>query len=245
MFQFSDDRFTHMPFVAIDNDGNKKEFCCIQENKLWKLHYLDDGIWKRLKTNLPIDATECSPCADYIDGMWQISFIAGGYEQDRRLKLYRMYGINGEVTPQIFADVGFVRKNQVCFATRKGPIIVQEKNRKLTLHLKNVSYLYRVSFDPLNPNCLLISGEYNNGKIFSWIYKLGLKQLKSVLADGIPAYKCALFDKDCFYAKQEAGFEERKIKKAETLNYVNLPASMFINETEEIITNYNLEMELV
>ena len=245
MFQFTDNRFTHMPFATLDVEGKTKEFCCIQNDGLWKLYHFTGQKWKRVKTNLPADATECGPCAEFTDGIWQISFIAGGWKGDRRFRLYRMYGINGEVVPQTFADVGFVRKDQVCHAGRRGPIVIQEPTRKITLDLHGVAYLYRVSFDPLQPNKLLISGQYTNGEIFSWTYKPGLKILKSVLADGVAAYKCALFNEDCFYARREAGFEDRRILRAKSVEYSDLPAEMFITETEEFTSNINLEAEFV
>ena len=245
MFQFTDKRFTHMPFVAPDADGNAKEFCCIQNDGLWKLYHFTGEKWKRLKTHLPADATECGPCAEFADGIWQISFIAGGWQGDRRFRLYRMYGINGEVVPQTFADVGFVRKDQICYATRRGPIVIQEPTRRITLDLHGVAYLYRVSFDPLQPNRLLISGEYANGEIFSWTYQPGMKVLKSVQADNVAAYKCAMFEDDCFYAHREAGFEDRRIMKAKSVGYTDLPAEVFITETEEFTSNINLEPEFV
>ena len=245
MFQFTDNRFTHMPFATVDAEGKSKEFCCIQNNGLWKLYHFTGQKWKRLKTHLPADATECSPCAEIIDGIWQISFIAGGYEKDRRFRLYRMYGLGGEVIPQTFADVGFIHKNQICYAGRRGPIVIEEPNRRITLDLHDVAYLYRVSFDPFQPNRLLISGEYTNGGIFSWTYKPGLKILKNVQADNVAAYKCAMFGQDCFYARRESGFEDRRILKAKTVEYTDLPAEVFITETDEFTSSINLEPEFV
>ena len=88
MFQFTDSRFTHMPFAAVRPDGGAEEFCCIPVDGLWKLYHFTGKKWKRIRTGLPEDATECAPCADFEDGIWKISFIAGGWKGDRRFRLY-------------------------------------------------------------------------------------------------------------------------------------------------------------
>ena len=232
MFDFNDSRYTHMPFAALDGDGNAKQFCCIQNNGLWKLYHFTGQKWKRLKTGLPADATECGPTAEFEDGVWKISFIAGGWRGDRRFRLYRMYGINAEPMAQQFADVGFVRKDHVVYAGRRGPIVIVEPGRTVTLTLNGVEFLYRVSYDPFQPNRLLISGQYLDGTIFSWAYQPGMKILKNVIADGVPAYKCAFYEGGCYYAKREAEFEERRIVKAELLELNELSAEEHIVETE-------------
>jgi hypothetical protein len=63
-----------MPFAAYDGNGSPQEFCCIQRDGLWKLHWLKGGKWKRIQTGLPDDATECGPTAEFEDGMWKLSF---------------------------------------------------------------------------------------------------------------------------------------------------------------------------
>ena len=233
MFQFTDSRFTHMPFAAVRPDGGAEEFCCIPVSGLWKLYHFTGKKWKRIRTGLPEDATECAPCADFEDGIWKISFIAGGWKGDRRFRLYRMYGLHGEVMAQQFADVGFVHKNCVAYASRRGPLFLVEPCRRIILTFHGVEFLYRVSYDPFEPNRLLISGQYPGGEIFSWSYKPGLHQLHEIIADGVPAYKCAFFH-DCYYAKRVAGFEERKIISASDVNLSPLPAEHFITETEEL-----------
>ena len=244
MFEFTDTRYTHMPFVSPGENGEPEQFCCIQNDGLWKLYHFTGQKWKRVKTGLPADATECGPTAEYEDGIWKISFIAGGWKGDRRFRLYRMYGLNSKPMAQKFADVGFVRKDQVCYGWRNGPVIIEEPGRILTLNFHNVAYLYRVSYDPSQPNRLLISGEYPNGEIFSWTYKPGLKELKSVFADGVAAYKCAMYNGECYYAERMAGFEDRRIRQAQTLGFAALPAEEYITETEEFIPNHeNPEFE--
>ncbi len=239
MFENFDERFNHMPFASPGTDGRPEEFCCIRNGEYWKLYHFTGSRWKRLKTGLPEDATECAPTAEYEDGIWKISFIAGGWEGDRRFRLYRMYGISGTPTVQDFADVGFVRKNQVVLAGRRGPVEIIEPERKITLNMPDAEFLYRVSYDPFRPNRLLISGQFRSGEIFSWSYVPGLKHLHSITADGVPAYKCAVWHDECFYAERTDGFEDRRIRKAEHLEYTLLNAEDYISETEEFTLNIN------
>ncbi len=233
MFTFNDNRYTHMPFACPDGNGNPEEFCCIPVSGVWKLYHFTSKRWKRIKTGLPDDAFECSPSAEFEDGMWKISFIAGGAKSAREFKLYRMLGLDAEPMVQVSADVGFVWKDRVVHAGRRGPITVMELGRTVTLALQGVEFLYRVSYDPFQPNRLLISGQFPGGEIFSWAYQPGMRILKEVIADGVPAYKCAFYRGDCYYAKCEAGFEERHIVKAESLELNDLPAEKHIAETEE------------
>ena len=235
MFDFNadDSRYTHMPFVAFDGDGNPQEFCCISVNGLWKLHWRRGGKWKRIRTNLPEDATECGPTAEWEDGMWKVSFVAGGWKGDRRFRLYRMYGMDSQPMAQGFADIGFVRKDTVAMAGRRGPIVIRDAERTITLEIPEAMFLYRLSYDPQRPNRLLISGETRDGELFSWSYAPGMGELLAVADNGTPAYKCALWDGECFYAKRIAGFEERRIVRAEHLEFTPLDAGARIIETVE------------
>jgi len=232
MFTFNDNRYTHMPFACPDATGKPKEFCCILTDGVWKLYHFTGKRWKRIKTGLPDDAFECGPCAEFEDGMWKLSFVAGGAKSDRKFKLYRMLGFDGEPMVQTPADVGFVWKDRVVSDGRRGPITMVEPGRTVTLTLTGVEYVYRVSYDPFQPNRLLISGQFPGGEIFSWAYQPGMKKLYEIVADGVPAYKCAFYEDDCYYAKREAGFEERRIVKTESLVMNELPAEEHIVEAE-------------
>ena len=234
MFEFSegDRRHTHMPFVAYDGNGSPQEFCCIQCGGLWKLHWRRGRKWKRIQTGLPEDATECGPTAEWEDGMWKLSFVAGGWKGDRRFRLYRMYGLDSQPMAQGFADVGFVRKDTVAMAGRRGPIVMRRPERTLTLDIPEAEYLYRLSYDPRRPNRLLISGQFRGGEIFSWTYAPGMRELLSVADNDVPAYKCALWDGACYYAERVAGFEERRIVRAERLEFTPLDAGRVIEKAE-------------
>ena len=230
MFDFNDQRYTHMPFVSPDAEGRPAQFCCIQNHGLWKLYRNLDGTWKRLRTGLPADATECSPTAEWRDGAWRLSFVAGGWKADRRFRLYRMDGFLATPLAQPFADAGYVRKDQVVYAGRRGPVFIVEPTRQRTLALHGVEFIYRLSYNPFRPNQLLISGQLAGGAIFTWAYLPGLKLLQQLVADGGPAYKCALYDGECYYAQQVAGFEERHIVRAAHLDYQELIPELFITE---------------
>lgn len=91
------------------------------------MHHREGNIWRRVRTGLPKDATECGPTAEWADNMLKISFIAGGWEGDRTFRLYRMYGLDSGAVIQCPADVGFVRKSQVVYAGRRGPIIISDQ----------------------------------------------------------------------------------------------------------------------
>ena len=235
MFEFSegDRRHTHMPFVAYDGNGSPQEFCCIQCGGLWKLHWRRGRKWKRIQTGLPEDATECGPTAEWEDGMWKLSFVAGGWKGDRRFRLYRMYGLDSQPMAQGFADVGFVRKDTVAMAGRRGPIVLKDAERTVTLEIPEAEFLYRLSYDPQRPNRLLVSGQRKGGEIFSWAYAPGMDELVELADGGNPAYKCAFWDGECYYAERIAGFEERRIARAEHLEMTRLDAKAHVVETIE------------
>lgn len=245
MFTFNDNRYTHMPFACPNTDGTPERFCCIVVNGVWKLHHFTGKRWKRIHTGLSSEVFECGPTAEFEDGMWKVSFIAGGAEGDREFRLYRLFGISGKTEPMVQApaDVGFVWKDRTVYAGRRGPITIVEPGRKITLEVSGIEFLYRISYDPFQPNRLLISGQYADGGIFSWTYQPGMRLLREVIADGVPAYKCAFYKDDCYYAKREAGFEERHIVKAGVVILNELPAERFITETEEFTYSRSADPE--
>lgn len=230
---------SHMPFVTSDGFGGDARFCCIMVNGKWKLHCKIGSAtaWKRIRTGLPEDATECAPTAQFEDGIWKISFIAGGFEGGRPFKLYRMYGLKSVPVVQEGADVGFVRKDTAVFANRRGPIYIKEPEYLLTLHLPAVQFLYRVSYLPERPNMLLISGKDLDDNLFSWAYLPRSKKLFTVTADGVPAYKCAIYRHRCYYAKKiGTDFEDRKIVTAGKYTLDPLPdVKKYISEEEDFI----------
>lgn len=209
-----------MPFVAHGETPElaPKAFCCLKIGGKWKLHHCEDGKWKRVYTGFPEDATECSPTAEFVGGMWRISFIAGGHESDRRFYLYKIDGIGNVPEKVVSADVGFVFKNRIVYGGRSGGLYIVNGGNIQKLTFPDVEYLYRVSYNPDNPSEWLISGQTKLGGIFSRVCNIFEETVQNLCVNGKPAYKAALFDGRCFYAERgENGFEDRRI--AETADF--------------------------
>ena len=111
--------------------------------------------------------------------------------------------------------------------------MLKDSERTVTLEIPEAEYLYRLSYDPRRPNRLLISGQFRGGELFSWAYAPGMDELVAVTDGGTPAYKCAFWDGRCYYAERLAGFEERRIVRAEHLEYTPLEADGRVVETIE------------
>lgn len=206
MFKFTENTKSHMPFIAVGSSPEfaPKQFCCIMVNNRWKLHHFENDKWKRINTGLPKDATECSPSVEFkrsaneisaeaerpagrdgakhasqIDnGKWSLSFVAGGYESDRRFYLYRIADLENPILEKIVsADVGFVFKNRIVYGGRTGELFIAEEKNLRKLKFIGVEYLYRVSYKPDNPNELLISGQWESGELFSLVCNINVKTL--------------------------------------------------------------------
>ena len=128
-------------------------------------------------------------------------------------------------------------------AGRRGPIVLKDAERTVTLEIPEAMFLYRLSYDPQRPNRLLISGETHGGDIFSWAYVPGMDELMAVSDGGTSAYKCAFWDGQCFYAERVKGFEERRIVRAEHLEYTHLKAKTHVVEIIEYGKNMNTPEE--
>jgi len=226
MFEFNEDTKSHMPFVAYGNAPKfaPKAFCCLMVNGKWKLHHFDEGEWKRIPTGLPDDATECSPTAEFVNEKWQVSFVAGGFESDRRFYLYKIDGIGSTPEKVIPADVGFIWKNRIIYGNRLGELFIADGNKTQKLTFTDVEYLYRVSYNPDNPQELLISGQDKNGELFSWICNITARTLQSLCIDCNPAYKAALFGDKCYYTYRNDTdyFEDRHILESTDFTRKNL-----------------------
>lgn len=235
MFNFDENIFSHMPFVAhgAAPDFAPKAFCCLAINGKWKIHHYENGVWKRIDTGLSEDATECAPCAEYDPqtGKWKVSYIAGGFEGGREFYLYQIADLESPTPKQItMANVGFVFKNRVVYAQKTGAVFVSNDSETKAFRLMDAEYLYRVSYNPNNPSELLISGQTNAGELFSRIYNLSTRKLHSLMADGHPAYKAALFNGECYYAHREEaeGFEDRHIVKVKNFTTEELDSSLVV-----------------
>lgn len=227
MFDLENYECSHMPFVANYKDG-ALQLCCLKINGKWKVHYYENGEWKKLKTYTPDDMTECCPTAEWhpdING-WTISFIAGGSTQNNweniGFNLYRKHSLD-DSAPVIVcpANVGYTWKNQITFAAKQGPIFQYEKDLKMTIALKNIEWLYRLSYDPFNPRRMLISAQKFNGELISFVFNPHSKEC-ALIKDGYDVcYKCAVYNENVYYCKKLDGddFELRKIVKAANPTY--------------------------
>ena len=247
MFNFDKTIFSHMPFVAYGSSPEFKaeQFCCLQVGGKWKLHHFDGENWKRINTWLPNDSTECSPTAELIDGKWQVSFIAGGTNPDRKFRLYKIADLENP-QPEVVceAEVGFVWKNRIVFGKRSGGLYVSDASKTQKLTFANVEYLYRVSYNPSNPNELLISGQYNSGELFSWACNVNARTLHSLCVNGKPAYKAAFFGNILYYAERgnSDGFEERHIASSESYEKTPLSFDETVSAETEKLTQGNIEL---
>lgn len=218
---------THMPFLSRCG-AEEISLCCRKVNGFWKLHQKVGDDWVRLNTQRPDDATECSPTAEYQDGKWHISFIAGGAEGDR---LFRMYTyVDGVVTlAKEPAYAGFVNRKMLVYGGREKQFTIELAGGaiKKIFNSPGLEELFRISYDASRPHRLLISGRYHE-RICSWIFDLSNDNLHEVEADGNPAYKCAFIDGKCYYAKQVGdGFEDREVFEASVVKITPLSKDIF------------------
>lgn len=224
---------SHMPFAA--SNGTETLFlCCRRVNGIWKIHRKVGDAYVRLDTRCPADAIECSPTAEYIDGRWRISFIAGGAESDRLFRLYEYVSGTAAVVKEP-AYVGFVNRKMLVHGGRERLFTIEMAGGAVrrVFESEGLEELFRVSYDAMRPHRLLISGRYD-GNVCSWIYDMGSNRLFDIEADGVPAYKCAFFEGKCLYARQAGeGFEDREIVEAAEVRITQLPSGVFSARWEE------------
>lgn len=124
----------------------------------------------------------------------------------------------------------FCRKINLSTPPGHGPIIIEDAGKTYTVSIKDAEYLYRVSYDPHNPNRLFISGQTFDGKIFSRIFQYKTNDLWELECDGFPAYKVAYANGTYFYAlKVGNGFEDRRIVAARNVRTKVLPEILLID----------------
>lgn len=247
MFKFDKTIFSHMPFVVYGKPPEFKaeQFCCLQVDGKWKLHHFDGETWKRINTGLLDDATECSPTAELENDKWQVSFVTVGAEPDRKFRFYKIaYLENPQPEVVCKAEVGFVWKNRIVFGKRSGGLYISDAIKTQKLTFSDVEYLYRVSYNPSNPNELLISGQYKGGELFSWACNVNARTLHSLIVNGNPAYKAAFFGNTLFYAERgdSDGFEERHIVSSENYEKTPLNFDEVVSVKTEKPTQGNIEL---
>lgn len=243
MFNNLDQRLSHMPFVATSPMGTL-ELCCLKIKDVWKVHYYENGIWRKLATYTNEDAAECCPTAEwnFDENKWVISFISGGSTKDDwkdvEFFLYRKIGLDDSTPIKVCpADVGFIWKNQITFATKTGPIYIYEKKQKFTIHLNGISYIYRIAYDVRNPRNLLISAKTNKDEIVTFIYNYFNNDKLAVIKNGQESvYKfCTTSDNEIYYCRKEdkGGFEDRHIVKAVNYTIDFIDSSTYVESFQE------------
>lgn len=247
MIKFPEDRYSHMPFIQFDENLQPKMFCCLQVNGIWKIHYFNGKRFVRLYTGLPEDAVQCSPAAEFADGIWKITFIAGGSSKIPIFYLYRKYGFQPQsAIPIMPAEVGFAWKDQTTIASKNSSIYQFENGVTTQIQLQNVEYLYRITYNPNNPRQLIISGQEFNQKIFSIVYTPQSNQMFRIYDGNKVCYKACFWYNDCYYAekKDADGFEDRKIVKAENFILQPIQAQTYVKNIKiEEINYYQGELD--
>lgn len=237
-----------MPFVAYNPNGEKIQLCCLKRNDVWKVHYFDKGIWRKLATYTNVDATECCPTAewDFEENKWVISFIAGGSTlndwSDVEFSLYKKYDFDDSKPVKVVpADVGYIQKGELYFASKVGPIFNYFDGITTIYYLTDkIKFIYRLNYNPNAPNELLISALTNNDETISFIYDVSSEKTY-VLKDGEePCYKCCFDGDDVYYCRKNLNenFDDRQIVKATHLNKIEVETSDYIKDvktTEEDI----------
>jgi hypothetical protein len=241
MFDINEE-YSHMPW-ATDSFGEKLQLCCLKRNGVWKVHYYDNGVWKKLATGTPDDATECCPTSyyDVMGNHWVISFIAGGSTANNwanvGFMLYVKYGIEDDasVAQVCPADTGYVTKGQIVFATKFGPIYNYLEDDKTIITLRSfMKYIYRVSYNPDDPAQILVSGLTTKDKVISMIIDIYKNEAYLLTDNDEPCYKCCIFNKEVYYCKKrdDGQFEERKIVKAENLKKTKVKLDVIVKSIE-------------
>lgn len=237
MFTTLTDEFTHMAYITYDKLGQKTYFFCKQVMGFWKIFYSLDGSKIEKLTSFADDVTECSPYAEWENGNWQISFIAGGGVQDRTFYLYKQTGLDGEPIKIGKADFGFYSAPRTVKGLRSNVFTIDDNGAETEYSIPQAEYIYRITHIPQDFNQLVITGQFAETQdLFTWIFNLENKEIHTVIVDGgLVPYKACFFKGKCYYAYKDQGngFEERHIKQAETVQFVKLDSSKIIAKTIE------------
>lgn len=176
----------HMPFWAENIDGKSIHFFCKLIAERWKMFYQKQGQAPvRLETGLPDMWNECCPSASWKDGA-HISFVAGIPEG--RYHLYTM-DMGSEPQRLMAADVGYARWGWKVHGMRRGPVVIEHASKTMLLNIKDLTYLYRVTFDACQPIIALITCA-RNGHDESLSVNLQTGETKRIsLENGVCLYK--------------------------------------------------------
>lgn len=224
-------------------NGDHKQLCCLKRKDVWKVHYFDNGVWRKLATHTSPETTECAPTAEYVpdEDIWRISFIAGGDTsnnwEDLSFWLYLKRGFDDSAPVKICpANYGYVWKHQINYGYKDAPIIYQiEDGVKKKITLKDIEYIYRLSYDINNPDSMLISAQRKNGELITFSYEPNADNLYVITDNNAPCYKmCTWLDDEVYYCakKDKDGFEDRHIIKAFNVKKKRHNRKLFIEKIE-------------
>lgn len=208
MFNFSDNTYSHMPFVY-----KGIQLCTLRINNKWKIHYNKDGEWKRLSTTLPADATECSPGMVKIGNKDVVYFIGGGCDEHPHFNLYAKYDFDEPMFRVTTARVGCMTPKYLVYGYGKRFITLLGSIRE-TLELPKHFMVYRITYNVTKPTELILSTRKDDTD-YILTYDIETGDINSLtLPDDVP-YKACFYDGKCYYAHRLGKFEERIIKETQ------------------------------
>ena len=214
-------QYSHMPFLFRDQEGSRillyTSIDSCEQNGCWKLHYcVGDEAPRRLETGFSHNVVECSPTAWVDETGFHVSFVAGGGVGDA-YRLYRMDGVSLDTlsapVSMRLARTGFVYKDRLAIGELQDLVHVHDANGDHKIEIPG-AFIYRVSYRSDAPDKILISGDWIGEKadVFCIEYDLSNDSQRFIECDGLPAYKCSIFENDVLYAKRTGNsFEDRCI----------------------------------
>lgn len=229
---------SHMPFLTKGPEGPVCLFCAAKERGKWRLHYLDGrGRVIRILTGTPSSAIECSPSGSYDGEQWNLSYVFGGAEEEKK---YELRSLSGLLLPSmrrsassIAAVAGFSRRDLTATAERHDFVhLIRRDGSRSRLFLPGI-VIYAVSYRADQPQKLLISCtmDASPDAKFCVEYDLDTGEQNMIECDGQPAYKCSIYGDFAAYPKMNSGDpEDRSIVTASTVT--RMPTNVVLGEIE-------------
>ena len=227
MNQFAQMEQTHMPYRVPSENGVIGYFLCVKNPLgVWKLRRLWENSFLEIPTGLPDDWNECAPVADFDEGVFTLSFIAGPTRAAGKYGLYKFANLadDDQVIRLCDADVGFARQDWLVWGSRRGPLIVRRGKNEQELHIAGLDYLYRVCPDAFAPSRLLITASVE-GIDQSIIYDFHSGECQKVTENHCCLYKFAAHENGGYlYALRGTGDnEDRRVVQSGEVRIWSVP----------------------
>lgn len=224
MFEYDFDKYpkTHMPFAEYD-DGRIREFGCVMVGGKWKVHELIDHEWVRVNTEMPEDATECSPFGwyDVDEQKFRLQYIGGA---SVFIMPFRLYELDDGAHEIVKAAVGCQWKGITVSGNGSCRFDIEKRDERLCVNIRDVRNIYRITHNVMNPTQILASVEDNGGNIRTLVYDFWRDRCYELLADGKPTYKPCIIGDVCAHAlKCGDDFEDRRIVTTEDWEMTPVP----------------------